>query len=237
MRKHVVLILIMIATIHGSTAYAVFVSSTTVSAPTIDGVLGAGEWGTGCTVTMNRHDGGAQHDSIIYFQHDTNYLYVGVDSGWGSGWDIYWKLFIDGDNNGNINGNLNEPHIDISCDYQSPGGWSGYNTYWAHTQANPGGLTVANPSGALRASDGSSNIIYEFQIPLADLGIQQGDSIGFGARLGTDGTAAHGYISAPGIGEGLYDYSQLDTLQLIPEPATLLLFGLGGIVLRQRVKK
>lgn len=161
-------------------ARTVFVSSEVTSAPNIDGVLSAGEWGSGYTVTMNRYDDGGQHDSVLWFQHDATNLYIGVDSGWGTGWDVYWRLLLDGDNSHSPTGSISEPHIDSSYRYPGPGGWGGYNTFWAYTAEEPSGVQVSNPAGALRASAGSSNVTYEFQIPFSDLGITTGDSIGFG---------------------------------------------------------
>ena len=230
MKKSFILFLAIVLLVFVSTTKAVFNSSYTLSSPVIDGVLSAGEWGAGNTVTMTRSDGGDQHSSVLYFQHDNSNLYIGVDSGWGNGWDVYWKIFLDGDYSGSATGSINEPHIDISSDYPSPGGWGGYNSYWAHTPADPLGFSVSNPSGAIRASAGTSNVTYEFQIPLLDLGVQSGDFLGFGAKHGNNGTAPYDYsmVSNP------FDFSQLMALQLIPEPATLSLLALGILALRKR---
>jgi len=224
----------------GSCAFALaFTVPYVTSAPTIDGTLAAGEWtGTANIVTMTRRDGGGTHPSTLYFQHDGTSLYIGVDSGWGSGWDVLWKVFIDGDYSRTFSGSATAPHIDISCDYPSPGGWGGYNSYWYHSAANPDGVPISNPPGAARASAGSSNVSYEFKIPLADLGAVPGDSVGFYTWHGYDGQESHTY-EFPGVYVNQPD--QWATLNLVPEPGTVALIapallGLAGIAAARRRK-
>ena len=162
------------------------------SSPTIDGVLSDGEWGSSYAVTMDRRDGGGQHDINLYFQNDGTYLFVGVDSQWGSGWDVVWDIYIDGDYSRTINGNLSQPYTDINICQQSPTGYSGYRAY----RTLPDLLSfvsVGYGSGADSASSGSTNVSYEFRIPLADIDVVAGDSIGLIITHGYDGIAEHLY--------------------------------------------
>jgi hypothetical protein len=172
-------------------ATASFVAVYNPSSPTIDGVLGAGEWGASNTVTMDRADGGGQHNSGLYFQHDGTYLFIGVDSQWGSGWDVVWDCDIDGDYSRTLNGSLSEPYVDVNITRQSPTGYPGYLAY--RTLPTISGVRVGFGSGAACASSGSSNVFYEFRIPLADLTATDGDSIGIMISHGYDGIAEHLY--------------------------------------------
>ncbi len=176
---------------HGATAQAAFVALYNGPSPTIDGVLSDGEWGSSYTVTMDRVDGGGQHNIGLYFQHDGTYLFVGVDSQWGSGWDVVWDIDIDGDYSRTLNGNLSQPYTDINICQQSPTGYSGYKAY--RTLPYIGGERVGYDSGASSASSGSTNVSYEFRIPLADLGVIPGDSIGLIVTHGYDGIYQHLY--------------------------------------------
>ena len=173
------------------TVPATFVAPYNSSSPTIDGVLSGGEWGNSYTVTMDRVDGGGQHDINLYFQNDGTYLFIGVNSQWGSGWDVVWDWYIDGDYSRTINGKLSQPYTDINICQQSPGGWSGYRAY--RTLTDTGGVRVGYDSGADSASSGSTNVSYEFRIPLADLDVIIGDSIGLIITHGYDGIAEHLY--------------------------------------------
>jgi len=201
--------------------------------PVIDGVLDAGEWaGTGHTITLTRNDGADSHDATLYFSHDGSNIHVGVQSGFGSGWDVYWKIFFDGDYSGTFSGSSTSPHIDISCDYQCPSGWSGYNSYWAHTAGEQ--VKILPPLGS-RASAGSSNVTYEFEVSLLDLGAGPGDLLGFNTLHGNLGnpTTDYSYTGDP------YDPGNVDqwaTLELaeVPEPATLGLLAAGALALLRR---
>ena len=194
-----------------STVQADFVANYNGSSPTIDGVLSAGEWGSSYTVTMDRRDGGGQHDIDLYFQQDGTYLFVGVDSQWGSGWDVVWDICIDGDYSRTLNGNLSQPYTDIQVCQQSPGGYSGYRAY--RTLTDTGEVRVGFGSGADCASSGSTNVSYEFRVPLADLDFipPEATSVGF--------TITHGY---DGISEHLYEFvsrttpENWATLQIVP---------------------
>jgi len=194
---------------NSATVQADFVANYNGSSPTIDGVLSGGEWGSSYTVTMDRVDGGGQHDIDLYFQNDGTYLFVGVNSQWESGWDVVWDICIDGDYSRTLNGNLSQPYTDIQVCQQSPSGYSGYRAY--RTLTDTGEVRVGFGSGADCASSGSTNVSYEFRVPLADLDVIPEASVGF--------TITHGY---DGISEHLYEFvsratpEKWATLQIVP---------------------
>ena len=242
--RGLVLILVGLAVVLAGVSQAVAADTFTApyvqSSPTIDGTITAGEWSAAAshTVDMLRTDGGGDHTATIYAQHDGTYLYLGADSGWGSGWDVFWQFDIDGNHDGQQDGNLSSPHIDIATEMPSPDGWSGYNGYWALT--SPTNIPrVTDPPGSLRASAlvlSDDDVTYEFRVPLSDLGVQPGDSIGVLDWLATDGSADHCYFS-PGIsyGTGVTDLQPATwatvILAPVPEPSTLVLVVVGGITL------
>lgn len=205
------------------------------SSPTIDGTLGAGEWSgaSSYTVSMVRKDGTASNNSTLYFQHDGTNLYIGVDSGWGAGWDVYRYFAIDGNDDKQLDGSLTSPHIDIDIGHTSPGGWGGYTAYWALPNVDSLVGTTHYPvlfPGEASASAGSSDVTYEFCIPLADLDVTPGQSVGFLTGNGEDGIAAHERFIAGAVAA---QPSTWETLNLAPtptpEPSTLALLASGAV--------
>jgi PEP-CTERM motif len=232
MKKTIITLLAVITIICLSNfAQATFVATYNPSSPTIDGVQDAGEWGASNAITMDRVDDGAQHNSGLYFQHDGTYLFVGVDSQWGSGWDVVWDFDIDGDYSRTLNGSLSEPYVDVNICRPSPTGYPGYIAY--RTILSPiDWVSVGFGSGAACASGGSSNVFYEFRIPLADLTATNGDSIGVMISHGYDGIPAHRYQLS---GSERYAPESWATLQLqIPEPGTISLLMVGALALLRR---
>lgn len=226
------LLVVMTIVFASSFAKAAFVTTYNPSSPTIDGVLGANEWGTAYATTMDRRDGGGQHDVGLYFQHDGTSLFIGVDSQWGTGHDVVWDIYIDGDYNRALNGNLSEPYIDVNICQQSPTGYTGYKAY--RTLPTISGVRVGFGSGAACASSGSTNVFYEFSIPLADLDVDvaSGDDIGFIITQGYDGITEHLYeLSSAGSRDGPPE--GWATLQ-VPEPATLSLLLISSLALFRR---
>ena len=230
MKRTIIVLAVMTMAFTGNLAQAAFVASYNTSSPTIDGVLSDGEWGSSYNVTMDRVDGGGQHNIGLYFQNDGTFLFVGVDSQWGSGWDVVWDIYIDGDYSRTVNGNLSQPYTDVNICQQSPTGYSGYRAY--RTLPDIGGERVGHESGADSASSGSTNVSYEFCIPLADLDVIAEDSIGLIITHGFDGIYEHLYqLSSAG---SLTTPETWATVQIVPEPTTLALIGLGGLLLRKR---
>jgi len=198
---------------HRATIPATFVAPYNGSSPTIDGVLSDGEWGSSYTVTMDRRDGDGQHDIDLYFQYDGTYLFIGVDSQWESGWDVVWDIGIDGDHSRTFNGNLSQPYTDIDICQQSPSGYSGYKAYYTII-SDISYVRVGYDSGASSASSGSTNVSYEFRIPLADLDVVPGDSVGIWISHGYDGITEHLYeLSSTGSRTTPENWA---TLQIVP---------------------
>ncbi len=194
------------------------------SSPIIDGILSPGEWGAAFNITMDRRDGDGEHNSDLYFQHDGTSLFMGVDSQWGSGGDVVWSFYIDGDHDGALSGNLSSPYVDLNIARPSPGGYSGYIAYNTMLSVNED----IKISSGVSASSGSTNVTYEFCVPLADLDVTPGDSVGIFFSLGYDGVTEHLY-ELPGASRFTpQDWAVLN-LQLVPEPSTFSLLGIAFI--------
>jgi len=238
--KRTTIMLLTVATVVFANSFTYadsFVASYNPLPPSIDGVLGVGEWDTADAMTMDRADGGGQHDSGLYLQHDGTSLFIGIDSQWGTGWDVVWDVFIDGDHSKTLNGNLAEPYIDVNNCRPSPTGYSGYVAY--RTLLSPGVNTrVGFGSGAASASGGSGNVFYEFRVPLADLDVNPvyQDTIGMFISHGYDGITEHLYnLASAGTQATPETWA---TVQLeIPEPATMTLLALGGLAILRRRRK
>lgn len=169
----------------------IFNAGYSYSPPKIDGAFSPGEWQDANAVTMERRDGGGSHDSIVYLQHDEEFLYVGVDSQWGKGWDVVWDIAVDGDHDGSINGSVSKPYVDVDMACPSPGGYPDYRAYYVLTES--GEVKVPFDDGAMCMSAGTDNIVYEFRVPLTHLDAAAGDSIGFFLSHGYDGITEHLY--------------------------------------------
>lgn len=205
---------------------------------TIDGIQSAGEWSEAYkySVTMTRYDGGATHTSNVYFQNDGTNLLVGVDSQWASAPDFYWKIWLDGNGDKKLSGSASTPHMDISSDMPSPSGQWFYNQYWYYTSNSlEDGYHTSDPAGSLRASGGSSNVFFEFQVPLTDLTALPGDTVGFTTKHGNNGNWDTDYGSGGGAIQTqpeLWDSVYIQT----PEPATVLLLA-GGVAVLRRMRR
>jgi YVTN family beta-propeller protein len=163
------------------------------SAPSIDGVIDPAEWTNAkrYDFTFVKYDCTASHKGTLWFQHDGQYLYIGLDTNWASGWDVYACFRMEGDHNHLLAGSSSEPHKNITFNYPSPGGWSGYNVYRYLSGTDEYDTTP--PEGTAKASSGEADVTYEFKIKISDLGSAPGKSFGFWFYFGTDGTAEGGY--------------------------------------------
>jgi hypothetical protein len=187
--------------------------------PTIDGVLNPLEWADASSnlVTMTQTDGPATHPATLYLKHDGTWLYVGINSGWGSGWDVYCHILFDGNHNHVMDGSATEPHIDASSACTSPGGWSGYNSYWVSLSSS-NAIQVLSPAGTAQASAGSNPVSYEFKVKLSDLGSAPGNVVGFSFMHGVDGVSGYAFPADTVWRRNVDKWANLNLLQ---SPANL----------------
>ncbi|MCE7735408.1 MAG: hypothetical protein GPJ54_11055 [Candidatus Heimdallarchaeota archaeon] len=158
--------------------------------PSIDGTVNVAEWtdayysstdfynqGMGTTIPVD-----------LYIGNDETYLYLALSATISSGWDGFASVSFDGNNNDLYDGNAGDlPHIDFKAERASPDGWSGYTNIGVVYDS--GGLTltsVANPSGLISASAGSSAVSYEYRIPLNVLGVNTLDAVGMALFVTSD---------------------------------------------------
>ena len=209
------------------------------SSPTIDGIPGEWSQASQSTVTLVENDGsGNSHNSTLYFEHDGTNLYVGVDSGlptnFGDTWDFYWGLGFDGNDDGLIDGSLTAPYTDVSIECQSPYAWPGENQFRINTSSEvdqAGIVQIPDPAGVNRGVGGSSSdVTWEFQIPLSVLGTSPGDWIGFVAWHGNVGNFDTDYTYPAGQMAQPENWTQL-YLAPTPEPSTIVLLGVGAVSL------
>jgi hypothetical protein len=161
-----------------NTAYPDFVASRTTKVPVMDGRLDVEEWNSAnpYKVDFTIRQGGS-HTTILYFMHDEQNLYMGVDSGYIAGYDTRFSLYIDGNHDHILDGKNGVQPIDFLYGISSPGGSPIYNYFGPLPAA--GETTLNPPSGFLRASGvNHGNVQYEFQIPLTALAAVPGDVIG-----------------------------------------------------------
>ncbi len=152
-----------------SAAPVEFEALQTLSAPTIDGVVGATEWAASSSydIELVNESGGALVATWRYMS-DGEYLYVGVETTTTDAWDSVAVVVIDGNDDAYPSGNLVEPHQDFSVGQAAPSGWPGHTSYVVYTD---GGVAnhISPPPDLQRASNGSTNVSYEFKIPIANL--------------------------------------------------------------------
>ncbi len=79
-----------------------FVASRTTKAPVVDGSLDGAEWNSAKSynVDFTIRQGGS-HTTLLYFMHDEQNLYLGVDSGYMAGSDTRFSVSIDGNHDTN----------------------------------------------------------------------------------------------------------------------------------------
>ena len=155
-----------------------FVAFRTTKAPVVDGSLDVEEWNSAKSynVDFTIRQGGSK-TTILYFMHDEQNLYLGVDSGYLAGSDTRFSLSIDGNRDQILDGKNGLQPVDFLYGISSPGGLPIYN-YFAPLPA-AGEMTLNPPSGFLRASGvNNGSVQYEFQIPLTALAAGPGDVIG-----------------------------------------------------------
>jgi len=156
-----------------------YIAKYSSSGITVDGQISESEW-SGANkydIIYVRYDGFNTKQGQFYLQHDNTWLYVGAKTYIDNGWNVYLSLKLDGNNDDILNGSSTEPHTDINMQQAAPGGWSGHSRYdyLGFNTTNP---TTA-PTGTQKASNGATNVSYEFKIKLSDLSINSAKEIGF----------------------------------------------------------
>jgi hypothetical protein len=215
----------------GPAAYGVplsLLSPPASAAPAIDGAVGQGEWDTAGQLALSH--------GHLHVQHDAGHLYLLVDltadthddppvvgSPWG---DFFWLTF-DVDRDAEIT-----PNVDLNYAQQQ----GTYNLRLSYYLA-PGQRTAQVPTvSQLGAGFGPSpasqtaHRIWEFAVDFNEIQAGPNDTVRFGLRT---------YSLTPSIDSSLptnflNDFTDLTEIQMIPEPATLLLLALGGFAMMPR---
>ena len=172
------------------------------AAPTIDGVIGATEWQDAQIYNLTFHSNVDQTTvtAPVYMLNDGTFLYCASTVQFSSSSTAYFGIYIDGDHSHSINGTMSEPHTDLG--YNKAGTNSPlypiYDAYWA--EVPPCGVLwsdmVTPPSGADHAYSGSSELSYEFKIPLSDMTAAPGETIGIHFQFSPNSSIGYQYPSA-----------------------------------------
>lgn len=169
--------------------------------PAIDGVIGATEWHDAQAYSLVFHSNVDQTTvtTVVYFLNDGTFLYCASTVPFPSSPTAFFGVYIDGDNSNSINGVLSEPHIDLGYNKAGTSSplYSIYDAYWA--EVPPCGVVqsdaVTPPSGAAHAFSGTTEISYEFRMPLSDMTVGPGGTIGVHVMF-SPGGAGYMYPSA-----------------------------------------
>ena len=138
-------------------------------APTIDGVVDSTEWSAASSYNLDLiNSAGDLEPTTWYFMNDASYLYLGVETSTTAHWDTIVGFAIDGNNDNYASGNSAGPHQDFTVGQASSIGWPGHTSYVVYEEGSVGNH-VSPPSDLERATDGSSDISYEFKIPISTL--------------------------------------------------------------------
>jgi hypothetical protein len=148
----------------------------------IGGQINSEEWASAKLYTLsftNQDD--SKHLTWIYLMHDSQYLFIGIKSGYQDGWDTRFHFYVDGNHNHAWDGTDDLAHpIDFFFGIAAPSGWSGYNYF---DTRNPSTIEGRPPQSPPKGFERSSVIVdntvnYEFRIPLDAMNITPGDEIG-----------------------------------------------------------
>ena len=144
-----------------------FIAYHTGAPPRIDGRIRAAEWRSSSTYTLELvNDIGETTTAKWRFMSDARYLYVGIETRTSAHWDSVAGMAFDGDNDNSPSGRRRHPHQDFSVAQASPKGWTQHTSYVV-IDANGSGTHVPPPNDLARASIGSSDVSYEFRIPIS----------------------------------------------------------------------
>lgn len=196
------------------------------SAPTIDGVIQTGEWPALSlnTLELVREDGSKELVDI-YLGCDSFFLYVGFDSSIPSGHDSRASLIVSGTNNGSYHGSNETPVTTAYYTKGSPQAWDGYDELkclWDEDGSVKEMKLEPKPSGFLSfSSEQDLNVHYEFRLPLEELNVVPGSSIGISLMLFPTGMGVHNLFYP--IVHPWDNASKLANLVLALPPNTLLI--------------
>lgn len=142
----------------------------TTTPPTINGVVGSGEWSAASNYNLDFiNSAGDLEPTTWYFMNDSSYLYIGVETSTEAHWDTIAGFGIDGNNDNYASGNPAGPHQDFTVGQACSIGWPGHTSYVVYSDGGGTTTHVSPPADLERATNGSSNISYEFKIPISSL--------------------------------------------------------------------
>ncbi|MGY5873961.1 MAG: hypothetical protein RTV72_17065 [Candidatus Thorarchaeota archaeon] len=196
------------------------------SAPTIDGMIQAGEWPAHSlnTIELVREDGSKELVDI-YLGCDNSFVYVGFDSSIPSGHDSRASMIISGSINGIYIGSNETPITTAYYTKGSPQAWDGYDelkTLWDEDGVVKEMRLEPKPSGFLSiSSEQELNVHYEFRFPLEQLDAVPGSTIGISLMLFPTGMGVHNLFYP--IAYPWDNASKLAHLKLALPPNTLLI--------------
>ena len=175
-----------------SNAFPSFTAPPITTAPNINGVVNSSEWSAASAYNLNFiNSAGDLEPTTWYFMNDGSYLYIGVKTSTSAHWDTIAGFGIDGNNDNYASGNPAGPHQDFTVGQACSSGWSGHTSYVVY---NGGTTHVSPPSGLQRATYGSSNISYEFRIPISTL------------NMASDTIAIRFWLLQGGLDSSLYQF-------------------------------
>ncbi len=151
-----------------SFAGSVFTAPRITTAPNINGLVDSSEWSAASSYNLDlMNSAGDIEPTTWYFMNDGSYLYISVKTSTNAHWDTIAGFGIDGNNDNYASGNPAGPHQDFTVGQACSIGWPGHTSYVVYN--DDGATHVSPPSDLERATYGSSDISYEFKIPISTL--------------------------------------------------------------------
>ncbi|MBS0196705.1 MAG: hypothetical protein JSR77_08100 [Planctomycetes bacterium] len=236
---------------------------TTPAGAVVDGVLGAGEYGSGAYSYRGAGGGfgGTLGSGTMYFDSDATNLYIGLQVGGNLNDNVTILLdtraggFVDATMSDQADGGRrNSTELALNADDAFP---AGFLADYSIVIGSFGIVSFELTSGSLNfisydgAFTGNGTNFREFAIPLASIGSGANRNIDFFAAYVSDsGYASNESVPAspalqangnPGFGDGQFGgtigtpgYENFDRFTTVPTPGALALLGLGGLVAGRR---